>query len=87
MCLQQHLVQPHNSVRPLLLLFLFDKWANRILEEVECRIYSSSPSKVLSAGPVFPSPSSHLELPGHRELWRGQAQEGIKATAQQDGQD
>lgn len=32
-------------------------------------------------------PNSYLELLGHQEFWCGQAQEGIKATAQQDGQD
>lgn len=37
--------------------------------------------------PLSYTPSSHLELTGHRELWRGQTQEGIKATAQQHGQD
>ena len=43
------------------------------------------PRSVLS--PLSYTPSSHLKLTGHSELWRGQTQEGIKAAAQQHGQD
>lgn len=71
MCPEQHLIHPHNSVRPLLLLFLFYECRNGSLEEEKYRTYGSSSFRVLSAGLAFLSPSAHLELFGHHELRRG----------------